>query len=221
MLRAREAGTAGRGRRSGSARGSRRGGMQGRPDAAADLGGQLGRGPLVGVDGEDPVARGQRRARRCAGWRSRRRSGRAPGRPALGRSPRSGRGWRRSTTTIVSSAQAQRLEAAGRFSASSLARISAEIRGGRSGMAPGLPRRRRRWPGREIDGVGRQRQVEPAERGQDDPEVPADVGVAGQTGRAIGASPSGCGRLDAVDPVDASRAEPLLVPTRNRYFPIA
>ena len=26
----------------------------------ADLGGQLGSGPLVGVDGEDPVARGQR-----------------------------------------------------------------------------------------------------------------------------------------------------------------
>ena len=33
-------------------------------------------------------------------------------------------------------------------------------------------------PEREVNRVGDQRQVEPADRGENDPEVPADIGMA-------------------------------------------
>ena len=67
VLRPRVRGTAGPGSRCGSARGSRRACGRGSRDRRADLGGQLGRDPLVGVDRQDPVARGQRQRRVALG----------------------------------------------------------------------------------------------------------------------------------------------------------
>ncbi len=125
--------------------------------STANLAGQLGRGPLVGVDREDPVARGQPQRRVALAGEV----VEGPERDPVGRRDGDGLGLiaaggdRRRTTD--SSAQRTEARQPGRFSASSCARIRTEMRG--SGMPDRLSDSRRPAPAR-----GSRRRRRPAPR---------------------------------------------------------
>ena len=138
-------------------------------------------------------------------WAAKSSNGRTTtGRPASGRSPRSGRGWRRvdDDDGLVDPAQADSRQP-GRFSASSFATIRAEIAWAWLRHDARLPRGAGDGPDREIERRRPMRPVEPAERGQDDPEVPADVGVADQEGERSepATGPGACQSAEGLRPI--------------------
>ncbi len=191
--------TAGRGSRSGSARGSR---LRGTRDRAPRRGSPR---PVRASRArrrrwKRPSRRWPGRARRCAGRRSRRTVGPGPGRPWPWRSPRWRRGWRHRRRSRPRRPRPGCRGKPGRFAASSRATIRAVIPRLTHDAPPS--HRARRRSGREVGRIADQGQVETAERGQHDPEMPAHVRMPQSPGpppEPDGSAPRGDSRIAAAE----------------------